>query len=453
VLPKNKLPALLAVLVMLLLGVPAPASADDVKSADVNYQSGRLELHGTVVSPSRPGRHPAVVIVAGAGVTDRDHYRPEAEAFARAGIVTLIYDKRAGYSRATTSFSDLADDAIAGVHALRARPDVDPQRIGLWGHSQGGWVVPLAAARSADVKFVVVVAASGLRADRTQLWSNRVHLRHAGVQSDLIGPIGENLSRMLIAAGLFGDTRNDPVASLERVDQPLLAVWGALDRSIVPGESLGIYRRALDRGGNAGYSLRVIPGAGHNLRSTTDGFTQSQRFAPGYLETVTSWINGARTPTIDQPPAQPSPSRPVRALAWYEAPWLQVVAVCLMLVSFLAVPVGAVIRRYRGRGAQPSVRWAPRLVVTGGLVAVLGTAAYLFSIVATGATAVGGVVLGRPVPWLILQIVAVSVTAAGIGTLVGWARVGRRAAARLAPPTIGAIVFVPWAIYWGLFAL
>ncbi|MFG1925185.1 alpha/beta hydrolase family protein [Cryptosporangium sp. NPDC048952] len=438
-LPKNKLLALLLLIVVVL--IPLPAAAADT---DVHYGA----LNGTVITPPTPGRHPAVVLVAGAGPTQRDAYRAEAEAFARAGIVTLIYDKRAGYSRATTSFSDLADDALAGVRMLRARPDVDPERVGLWGHSQGGWVVPLAATRSSDVKFVVVVAAGGHRPDRSQLWSNRVYLEHAGVESRLIRPIGENLSRMMIDAGLFGDTENDPVAVLERVDQPVLGVWGALDRSVVPGESLTIYQRALDRGRHAGYSLRVVPGADHSLRSTPDGFVDEGTFAPGYLEMVTSWITGARTPTIDAAPAQPVASQPVRALSWYENPALHLVALGLMLVAFLAFPVGAVVRRIRGR---KSSGWAPRLCVAAGLAAVLGTAAYVFSIVVTGSTAIGGVVLGRPVPWLILQLLAVGVVAAGIATAVSWPRAGSKA--RLVAPLIGTAVFLPWAFYWGLFTL
>lgn len=122
-----------------------------------------------MIAPAATGRKlPGLVLIAGAGSRDRDAYRPEAEAFARTGTVVLIYDKRAEYSRATSSFTDLADDAAAGVRLLRARPDVQPTRVGVWGHSEGGWVAPLAASRSAAVNFVVVAGASALPADRTQ---------------------------------------------------------------------------------------------------------------------------------------------------------------------------------------------------------------------------------------------------------------------------------------------
>ena len=150
--------------------VELAATTVSTTSADVTFDSGTATLHGTVISPSdTPGRHPAVVVIAGAGGRKRDAYRAEAEAFARAGIVTLIYDKRGDYSRATSSYHQLAADALAGLELLRARKGVDPGRVGVWGHSEGGWVAPLAASESTDVSFVVTAGASAWPADRTQL--------------------------------------------------------------------------------------------------------------------------------------------------------------------------------------------------------------------------------------------------------------------------------------------
>ncbi|MEO3855421.1 hypothetical protein [Acrocarpospora sp. B8E8] len=86
------------------LTIPAPAAADDLVNTDVTFQNGTTTLYGTVIAPAPTGkRWPGLVLIAGAGARGRDSYRPEAEAFARAGIVVLIYDKRAGYSRATSA--------------------------------------------------------------------------------------------------------------------------------------------------------------------------------------------------------------------------------------------------------------------------------------------------------------------------------------------------------------
>ncbi|ADB33566.1 putative transcriptional regulator, ArsR family [Kribbella flavida DSM 17836] len=87
--------------------VPATPAPSDLVTTEVTFSSGSQTLHGSIVAPrSADAPLPGVVLLAGAGSTDRDDYRREAESFARAGIAALIYDKRSGYSRATTSFDD-----------------------------------------------------------------------------------------------------------------------------------------------------------------------------------------------------------------------------------------------------------------------------------------------------------------------------------------------------------
>src|SRR5829696_7905314 len=102
----------------------------------------------------------------------------EAEAYARHSIVSLIYDKRTvGYSMLHRDYSVLADDALAGVQVLRGRDEVDPARVGIWGQSEGAWVAPLAASRSADVAFVITVGAIGVTPARQQAWAYGEYLR------------------------------------------------------------------------------------------------------------------------------------------------------------------------------------------------------------------------------------------------------------------------------------
>jgi dienelactone hydrolase len=452
VLPAHKSAVLILAVASALLPLPATAEPAGPTTTDVTFASGDHTLHGTVIAPP-DANGPAVVIVAGAGSTHRDDYRREAEAFARAGITALIYDKASGYSRATSTFGDLADDALAGVRLLRTRPGVDPSLVGLWGHSQGGWVVPLAASRSNDVAFLVTVAASGMDAARTQLWSNHAHLAHAGVNTRLIGPLGHNVSRMLDAAGLFGDTAYDPATTLTGVDQPLLGVFAQHDRSTAPGESLTTFRQSLDQGGNTHYTLRVVPNADHNMRRSTNGFDDGTAdFAPGYVDLMTSWINdladGPPHASADAPPDQPVHSEPVTPLAWHESPWLHTIGVILMLLAFLAYPVAAAVRRLRGRRNPSPVRWPARCLAVGGIATVLGTLTYLFSIVQSGATDVRSSVLGRPLPWLLLQLTAVGVLVATTLVIAGWRR--QRPTPRLAVLTAGGVVFLPWAAYWGL---
>lgn len=97
------------------------------------FETGDTSLGGTVLVPHASGSKPGLVLVHGAGPHQRDSLRLEAEAFARRGIVTLIYDKRTeGYSQFERSHGQLADDALAARAALGAHPEVNPQMVGLW---------------------------------------------------------------------------------------------------------------------------------------------------------------------------------------------------------------------------------------------------------------------------------------------------------------------------------
>ncbi|MGH3388269.1 MAG: alpha/beta hydrolase family protein, partial [Actinomadura sp.] len=132
--------------------IPAPPG---LTTTDVSFTGfGGLTLHGTVLAPEKAApRRPGVVLVTGSGSgVPREHLLTEATEFARRGLAVLIYDKRSvGYTTFRRSYSELADDALAALRTLRAQPGVDPTKVGLWGLSEGGWVVPLAASRSADV--------------------------------------------------------------------------------------------------------------------------------------------------------------------------------------------------------------------------------------------------------------------------------------------------------------
>ena len=130
--------------------VSAVHAVDAVRTEAVRFQSGDVTLAGTLFIPDERGRHPAIVLFHGSGPEPRNP--SVADWFARHGVIVLTYDKR-GVGESTgdfraVSFTELADDGLAAIQLLRARPDVDAERIGVWGLSQGGWLGPLAASRS-----------------------------------------------------------------------------------------------------------------------------------------------------------------------------------------------------------------------------------------------------------------------------------------------------------------
>lgn len=423
---------------------------------DITFESGELTLHGTVIAPAAASgsRRPGMVMVHGSGRVLREGYRQEAESFARSGIVTLIYDKRPKHSKTDVDFSLLANDALAGLRALRSRADVDPARTGLWGVSEGGWVAPLAASRSTDVAFVVTVGGPGVSPERQQSWNLANRLAAAGVSGSLrTTAIGTTLG-LLVGANLFPESGYDPVPVLTRVTQPVLGLWGALDRVIPGAESMRIFQQALDRGGNTHYTLRAIPGADHTMRRTSDGFQSSDQVSPAYLALVGSWVTGlAEGPPAASTgplPQQDRHSTPVEA----GSPLVQVVGIAVLILAFAGYGLSAAVRRLRGRRGAPPVRRPARWLATTGLLSVLGLFGYLGYLASTGAKSLGAVVLGRPVPWLVLQLLAVGVVAATVATiLAAWrarSELSGNHRVRLGLLVTGGVVFLPWALHWGL---
>ncbi|MCP2166690.1 alpha/beta hydrolase family protein [Goodfellowiella coeruleoviolacea] len=430
-----------------------------VTTEDVSFRSGELTLHGTVISPAEPtpaADRPGLVMVHGSGRGSRESYRTEAEAFARAGIATLIYDKRPGYSKLNRDYSALADDALAAVAALRSQHGVNPARVGLWGLSEGGWVAPLAASRSTDVAFVVTVGANGGPPAQQQAWNYDNRLAEAGVRGSLPSTVRTGV-RVSAGVGLFPEAYYDPVPALERVRQPVLGLWGARDKLTPAAESMRIFQDTFDRIGNTHYTLRVIPDAEHTMHRSPDGYTKLDEFGPGYLDLVGSWVNqldaGPPHASVDPAPHQDRLTVPITALRWYESAWLQVAALVGLLMVFLSYPVTALVRRLAGRRTVPLAARPARWLAATGLATVLGFLGYVGYLVLGGGQALGPVVLGRPIPWLVLQLLSVGVLVATAATVLAWRRQHHHVAGqrlRLGLLTAGGVALLPWALYWGL---
>lgn len=439
----------------------------------VRFESDDTTLQGTILIPEEasPDRMPAIALVHGAGPHTREDYRDEAEEFARKGIVTLIYDKRTeGYSQIERSYELLADDALAAADVLRDHPEVNPDAVGLWGLSEGAWVVPIAASGPEGretVDFVVLVAASGVPPARQHSWNLENNLLHQGVSGSMVEAVSRKGTRLLVEAGPFAEANHDPVTPLASTHQPVLALYGEKDRVQPPAESAGILREALARGGNTRYKIRYFPDAEHGLRSSPDGFAARERLAPGYTQTVASWVEEvargeAPGPSIAGPvPEQTRLTQPLTPLAWWESAWVQLGAMVVPALAFASYPTTALVRRLRRplllrTDVQPTLRarWLARCLASAGLATILGFIGYFGYLTFTAASAVGPIVAGRPVPWLVLQALAFAVCVSAVLLAASWrssikASVGAMRA-RIGILLLGGAVFVAWAVYWGL---
>lgn len=143
---------------------PHSAPVPKVLQQDVQFDNGAAHLAGTLFLPETGERLPAIVALHGAGAPTRDFrlYRHLEEALPAAGVAVLVFDRRGSGSSTGSSdapYSVLADDGIAGLHAIARNPRIDPHRVGFWGMSQGGWLSLLAAERSNDAAFAIAVSA------------------------------------------------------------------------------------------------------------------------------------------------------------------------------------------------------------------------------------------------------------------------------------------------------
>lgn len=438
----------------LTVGAPA-AHADGVATFDVTITRGdQTTTPGTVHSPVGATGRPGVVLVHGSGTGADERYDQIADAFARTGIVVLRYDKRTeDYTPSHRDYSLLADDALAGVRALRARPEVDPARVGLWGLSEGGWVAPLAASRSAEVAFLITIGANGGAPAAQQTWANDTRFRAAGVRGSMLDALARNGVRQVVGADLFAQANYDPVPVLERIDQPVLAIWGDKDRQTPPGDSLRVFQAVFDRIGKANYTLRTLPNTQHAAFRTTDGFDQLPELAPGYAQLVGDWVQGlpgsAAAPSADAPAPQLRSVRPLTPVAWWESAVAQLALLGVIVVGLGGYALGGIVRAWR----LPDP-WPARALLAAVVVGVVGAVAQLVIILSTRATDFGPLLFGRTLPWLALQLVA-------IGAVVALALVAARGR-RILPQAgtgqrirwillvCGGSAFVLWGLYWGL---
>jgi dipeptidyl aminopeptidase/acylaminoacyl peptidase len=272
----------------------------------VTFHNGSATLAGTLVLPRLKSPCPGVVLIHGSGDDTRDDYRMFADHFAQHGIACLIYDKRGvgastGSWRAGT-FAELADDALAGVRLLAQHAEIDQQRIGLWGCSEGGWVAPLAASQSAQVRFVVAVSPPGMspvaqeeyRRKLLIMGSSRFRLRRAWRRANirmLFRILRHSPKRLLPGlAGYFARTMDfDPLQYWKGVTQPVLLIFGADDKAVPPQQSAAMIEAALREAGNQDFTIRIFPNGDHGIQFR-NGETKQRMFVPGYLDMVATWI-------------------------------------------------------------------------------------------------------------------------------------------------------------------
>jgi uncharacterized protein len=314
--------------VMLGLGVFA-TSAGAQGSAKSAAELRVTAPHGHVIAgvletdaPAEP--RPTVVLIAGAGPTDRDGYtlrtarghnhafRTLADRFVARGYAVVRYDKigtgrSTGDYRATATTATLAHDVAAIVAALRARPEVDPDRIVLLGYSEGGAIAGRVAADDARIAGVALLAAPAWSGRR--IMSYQVRLAAERQRRSL-----SYTSADLIEARMAGDLRDrlhteawypffldyDPLPPFRQLTMPVLILQGERDEAVLFEQAYEL-REAVESNGNAAVSFVLLPGVGHAFtppleRGARDRATPISDEVLGHLET---WLTSlTRVPSV-----------------------------------------------------------------------------------------------------------------------------------------------------------
>ncbi|REC62506.1 alpha/beta hydrolase [Chryseobacterium pennae] len=327
-------------------------------SEDITFKNKQANIYlaGTLTLPSREGVFPAVILISGSGPQNRNEelagHKPFlvlSDYLTKNGFAVLRYDDRGtalsqgDFKRATSV--DLATDVESAVAYLKTRKEINPAKIGLIGHSEGGLLAPQVAVKSRDVAFIVMLGGPGIPGDEILLIQQRLIAEASGTneeeikgaeminrkifnlvkKSSDIGQLKKDLRSSLKKIltenpdlKRAGDTTDDefinlqidtyatpwmqyfikynPVSTLKKVKIPVLALNGEKDLQITPKENLKAIKKALGKAKNKHVTIKELPGLNHLFQESDTGAPQEyqrieQTYSPTVLKEVSDWLH------------------------------------------------------------------------------------------------------------------------------------------------------------------
>jgi len=309
--------------------------AIDVEEVELESADG-VRLSGTILLPATGERCPGVVLVQGRSYGPRLQFRSHGVLAARRGVAAICFDGRgtgaSGGERGGTTLANRIEDAEAALARLRAHPRVDADRVGMLGHSAGGWVAPVVAERTGDVAFVVLHSGPAVPLAEQQGQVVRELARLSDTEFtpeelDRAYRYQRDLAAMTIAgaewpeieahvsaarserwaahvdlpesfddAGLdyYRRCPHDSSAALRTLRIPVLALYGEEDFVVPPELNVPRLEELLTEAGNDDHQVVVFAGANHDLYlDAVDEEGRPYRWKrrpPGYFETLFDWI-------------------------------------------------------------------------------------------------------------------------------------------------------------------
>jgi len=320
----------------------------------MNEKAG-IALSGTLTLPSSGSNFAAVVLVTGSGPQNRDEellgHKPFlviADYLTRNGIAVLRYDDRGTAKSkgvfATATSADFADDAEAAMNFLKTDTRIDSKNIGIIGHSEGGLIAQMIAARNMEVALIVTLAGPGLKGEDLLLLQSELIARAdsipekeiaantkinkklykiARVEKDdkkaaekmrkLIDDYWKTLSQESIKSNHLEKKTliqsvyqvitpwfryfiaYNPSAALKKIYCPVLALNGSKDLQVPSSQNLNAIERNLKKAGNSNYTIKEFAGLNHLFQHCATGSPSEylhieETFSPEVLDFMTQWI-------------------------------------------------------------------------------------------------------------------------------------------------------------------
>ena len=310
----------------------------------VNEKEGNT-LAGTLTIPEGDGPFPAMVLVSGSGQQNRDeelmNHRPFgviADYCARHGIAVLRYDDRGiggsdGEVYNATSM-DFSYDAEAAFDFLRSHNHIDASRVGILGHSEGGIINFMVAARRPEVAFLVSLAgpavngvevlkeqqkailrASGMTEEAVQFSSNVNAQLFDIIQASSNREEADSLMRQLVKGWGYNEElteqtvsqmtmpwmyyflKYDPTEAIVQTQCPALLLNGTKDLQVIASQNLSAYERIIVEHGKTNLTLREMPDLNHLFQHCETGspneyFTIDETISPEVLEMIADFVKG-----------------------------------------------------------------------------------------------------------------------------------------------------------------
>lgn len=332
---------------------PFPYNSEDIYF--VNKIDG-IKLAGTLTYPKNGKSFPAVVLISGSGPQNRNEellgHKPFlvlADHLTRNGYAVLRFDDRGvgeseGDFKAATS-EDFAKDVLAAVEFLKTREEINQNKIGLMGHSEGGVIAPMAAVQNEKIAFIVLLAGTGLVGEEILYLQSRLIEEASGTPEEEIMKslnFSSKIYQIIKTSDELSDSEKqikdlfwkeyaemtdeekerigdpesflqmqirlvltpwfkyfltyDPAPALEKVKCPVLAIIGEKDLQVPPKQNLPAIESALKKGGNKNYTIKELPGLNHLFQTAETGSPLEygkieETISPVALQTITDWLN------------------------------------------------------------------------------------------------------------------------------------------------------------------